>query len=744
MTGIPASAASSSSFISRFPLSSFLAWLEIPVKRQRTFLLQLGMFLGAVVLILFLDPTGFSPEVVEGMVCPKTIRSPKNISFVDERKTDELRRLEEEKIEPVIAHIENAENEMTNRCNRFFTAADNYFRDLKDKEPSELSNDLIASYFPTADRLLDLDSLKELTTLQKGEFDRLKNEARQIIQNLGQGVITSRNLESMRVQAKRHVLDLPGGNLLRRLMTDIVKNCLSVNAIEDEKQTRQRKDLASHAVAAVKRTFQKGQKIIDEGVIVTADDVYVLRTMEKQIHKNQALSFLGNSLLAILLILTSLTHLRLTRHMILKDVDLFRLMGGLWIAALLMGKIVYAFGTAYEEHALAILFTPLPAVGLLMATLLDVQVAIFHQMLLGVLMFVVAESNARFAIVGLIGGVIGVLAWQSSSRDVNIRGTIGWSGVRIGVGNAVALLSLMMLDAETFALMNVNSVLVMLACGFGNGVFAGILANGVLPYLENAFSLATGSRLLELTDLSQPLLKRLAEEAPGTYQHSLLVANLSEAAAIEINGDALLSKIGGYFHDIGKIKRPLYFAENQSNNNQHDNLTPYMSSLILVGHIRDGIDLGREHGLPDRVISFVREHHGTTLISYFYEQAKTDTTGQEVNEERFRYPGPKPQTKETAIVMLADSVEAASRTLPQRTHSRIEGLVKKIIENKLNDENQLDESDLTLKDIEKIESSFVRVLTSMYHGRVDYPGKLSNQPKGGADGSSHQQSAKED
>ncbi|MFZ2957334.1 MAG: HDIG domain-containing metalloprotein [Candidatus Ozemobacteraceae bacterium] len=740
MSEIPISAPPPAGSI--FLLSSFLVWLEIPPKRQRTFLLQLGLFLAAVVLILFLDPTGFSPEVVEGMVCPKTIRSPKNISFVDERKTDELRRLEEEKVEPVIARIENAESEMANRCNRFFTEADAFYRDWKDKEQAELNNDLIASYFP-ADRLLDFDALKELTALQKAEFDRLKSESRQIIQNIGQNIITSRNLESVRGQVKRHVLDLPGGGLLRRLMTDIVKNGLSVNAIEDEKQTRFQKDSASKAVAPVKRSFQKGQKIIDEGVIVTADDVYVLRTIEKQIHKNRVLAFLGNSLLAFLIILTSLTHLRLTRHVILKDWDLFRLMGGLWIAALLLGKIVYAFGNAYEEHAFAILLTPLPSVGLLMATLLDAQVAIFHQMLLGVLMFVVAESNARFAIVGLIGGVVGVLSWQSAARDVSIRGSIGWSGFRIGIVNSLAMLALMMLDAETFALMNVNTVLLMLACGFGNGILTGILANGVLPYLENVFSLATGSRLLELTDLSQPLLKRLAEEAPGTYQHSLMVANLSEAAALEIHGDALLTKIGGYFHDIGKIKRPLYFAENQTNKNQHDHLTPYMSSLILVGHIRDGVDLAREHGLPDRVAAFIREHHGTTLISYFYEQAKTDTTGQEVNEERFRYPGPKPQTKETAIVMLADSVEAASRTLPQRTHSRIEGLVKKIIENKLNDENQLDESDLTLKDIEKIESSFVRVLTSMYHGRVDYPGKLSNQPKGGADGSSHQQPAKE-
>lgn len=731
---------------SRLVLSSFLEWLEIPQKRQRAFLGQLGIILVGVVLILFLDPSSFSPEVVEGMVCPKTIRSPKNLSFVDERKTEELRRVEEEKVESVIKRIENAELDMMTRFNHFISLLDPFYRDCHLRSSVDFTEPLIASYFPS-DRLLENDGIRDVAGLSNSEFERLKTESRQILQNLGQNIITSRNLENARGQIRKHVLDLPGGGTFRRLMTEIVRNGLSVNAIEDEKATRQRRELAARAVTPVKRSFQKGQKIIDEGVIVTADDVYVLRTIESQIHKNRVLSLMGNSILAAILIFTSVIHLRITRHTILKDPDLFRLMGTLWMVALLLGKIVYSFGNAYEQHGLAILLTPLPAIGLLMATLLDFQVAIFHQMLLGVLLFVVAESNAKFAIVSMLGGLAGILAWQTAAKDGSVRSQIGWSGMRIGIVNAFSMLALLMLDAEAFSLMNVSSIFILMAFGFTNGLIAGVVANGMLPYLESMFALATGSRLLELTDLSQPLLKRLAEEAPGTYQHSIMTSTLAEAAALEIHADALLTKIGAYFHDIGKMKRPLYFVENQSDKNQHDQLTPYMSSLILVGHIRDGVDIAREFGLPDRVAAFIREHHGTTLISYFYEKAKVKTEGgegQEVNEERFRYPGPKPQTKETAIVMLADSVEAAARTLSGRTHGQIEGLVHKIIENKMNDENQLDESDLTLKDIEKIEQSFVRVLTSMYHARIDYPGKMSNQSKGGTDGSTHQQPAKED
>ena len=382
----------------------------------------------------------------------------------------------------------------------------------------------------------------------------------------------------------------------------------------------------------------------------------------------------------------SLAYLKMAASNILKEQEQFRLLAGLLLAAVLMGKLVYSFGSSLDRPNLAILLTPLPAIGMLTALLLDAHVALFHQLLLGILLFVVAESNARFAIVSLLGGVVGILAWRSAHKGSQMRSSIGWSGVKVGIANALGLLSLLLLDAENFATMNFRSIGEVMGCGMVNGILSGILTNGVLPYIENVFSLATTSRLLELADLSQPLLRRLASEAPGTYQHSIGVAALAESAADVVGADGLLAKIGAYFHDIGKLKRPTYFAENQTNSvNEHDRVTPYMSSLILTGHIRDGLDLGREYGLPDRVLSLITQHHGTTLISYFYEQAKTEKDGQDVQENRFRYLGPKPQTKEAAILMLADAVEAAARTLPQHTHSRVEALVKKIIDNKVNE-----------------------------------------------------------
>ncbi len=720
----------------------FLAWLDIPPKRSRQFLTHLMAFFALVVIILFIDPAGFSPDVGEGQPCPKNILSPKAISFVDERKTNELRRIEEDKVEPVLNHLENAEGIMMGKFDRFMEDASTFFQAWKDKDTAALPETDIPGFFK-GEKLLEQDQFREMLSLPRPEFERFKNNSRQLLVNFIQSVITDQNLEIVKNEVKKRAFTLPGGGVFKQLVADVVKNSLTVNAIVDEKQTKVKREAASKSVTPVKKSFQKGQKIIDEGVIVTADDIYVLKLIEKQIHKNRVLSLLGNILFAGFFILASVLHLKLTRHQILKDPEHYKLLAGFWIAALLLGKIAYTVGNAYDQPGMSILFSPLPTVGILMAILLDCNLALFSSTLLGILLFIVGEANAKFALVGLLGSIVGILSWGTSLREGNLRRSIGGSGLKVGFANSVILLALLLLDAENFSLMNLRTVAEYVGCGFANGVLTGILSNGVLPYIENVFSLATGSRLLELADLSQPLLKRLAEEAPGTYQHSIVVGNLAEAAANEINADALLAKIGAFFHDIGKLKRPNYFAENQKDKNQHDQLTPYMSSLILVGHIRDGMDLGRENGLPERVLSLMSQHHGTTLISYFYEQAKTDTEGQQVNEERFRYPGPKPQTKEAAIIMLADSVEAAARTLPQHTHPRIEGLVKKIIENKLNDENQLDESDLTLKDIEQIEKTFVKVLSSMYHGRVDYPGKLSNQPKGSPDGSPNQQPAKE-
>ncbi len=258
-------------------------------------------------------------------------------------------------------------------------------------------------------------------------------------------------------------------------------------------------------------------------------------------------------------------------------------------------------------------------------------------------------------------------------------------------------------------------------------IIAGFLMTGLLPFIETAFGILTDLSLLELGDAAHPLLQELVRRAPGTYNHSINVASLAEAAADSIGARGLLVRVGAYFHDIGKMLKPGYFVENQGRDaNRHDALVPAMSTLIIVAHVKDGADLARQHHLPQAIIDFIQQHHGTTLVEYFYrranERCEQDPDAAEVNESSFRYPGPKPQTKEAAVLMLSDAVESASRVLVDPTSARIEGLVNDLAMKRLLD-GQFDECDLTLSELRTVSDSLIKSLIAVYHGRVKYPGE---------------------
>jgi len=257
---------------------------------------------------------------------------------------------------------------------------------------------------------------------------------------------------------------------------------------------------------------------------------------------------------------------------------------------------------------------------------------------------------------------------------------------------------------------------------FINGIISSIIVLGVLPVFEYLFNTATNISLLELADFHHPLLQRMIQEAPGTYHHSLIVGNLSETACRAIGANALLARIGAYYHDIGKLQKPEYFSENQfREQNKHVNLSPSMSKLVIMNHVKEGVELAKKYGLNPSLIDFIQQHHGNSLVYYFYRRALENIEDdQDVKEEGFRYPGPKPSTKEAAVVLLADSVEAAGRALKDPTPAKIEELVHKVINNKFID-GQLDECELTLKDLEIISAVFIRLLCSIYHNRASYP-----------------------
>jgi hypothetical protein len=261
--------------------------------------------------------------------------------------------------------------------------------------------------------------------------------------------------------------------------------------------------------------------------------------------------------------------------------------------------------------------------------------------------------------------------------------------------------------------------------GWG-AVAAGFLMTGLLPFIEKSFGVLTDISLLEIGDISHPLLQELVRRAPGTYNHSINVAAIGEAAADAIGARGLLVRVGAYFHDIGKMLKPQYFAENQAQGSPslHETLLPAMSRLIIVAHVKDGADLARQHHLPQRIIDFIEQHHGTTLVEYFFrraaQQSESDPTRGEVEEHSYRYPGPKPQTKEAGVLMMADAAESASRTLVDPAPARLEGLVHDLVMARLLD-GQFDDCGLTLQELHEVKESLVKSLTAVYHGRVRYP-----------------------
>ncbi|MBU6429180.1 MAG: HDIG domain-containing protein, partial [Cyanobacteria bacterium REEB65] len=319
-------------------------------------------------------------------------------------------------------------------------------------------------------------------------------------------------------------------------------------------------------------------------------------------------------------------------------------------------------------------------------------------------------------------GFAGAWAAVYALRRVRQRGDVvraGFqAGVVMGLGAAIA-----------------NVLLARPLAGLGWQVFwaalsgpgSAILAMGVLPYLEGLTGIATPFTLLELANPSQPLLRHLLLKAPGTYHHSILVGNLGEAAAEQIGADPLLVRVGAYYHDIGKTKRPYFFIENQIGmGNQHDNINPRLSSLVITAHVKEGIEMARDYKLPQQIADFIPMHHGCSLVSYFYHKALAAEGPEEVYDEHFRYPGPRPNTKETAIVMLADGIEATTRTLTRPTSEQIEATVRRIVNKRLT-EGELSEAPLTLQELEKVVQAFNRVLQGLYHQRIEYPDQVAEK-----------------
>ena len=401
----------------------------------------------------------------------------------------------------------------------------------------------------------------------------------------------------------------------------------------------------------------------------------------------------------------------------------FILLGLLLTAGLFIDKgiISIRLGTNPEIMSLTGFMVPTAAVSMLIAVLLDRKLAVFIAAVMSVFVGLMMGSQLQYAIVSLVGGVVGVF----SVSDISERTDLTRASIYIVLANTVAITALLLVRTNSLRLVWLGVLF-----GLINGILSAILTIGSLPFLENAFGITTPVKLLELSNPNQPLLHRLLVEAPGTYHHSMMVANLAEGAADATGADQLLTRVGAYYHDIGKLKRPYFFIENQlTSENPHDKLAPTLSTLVITAHVKDGVELAEENDLPQDVNDIIAQHHGTSLVSYFYHKACECESNETISETAFRYEGKKPQTKEAAIVMLADSVEAAVRSIRYSGHGRLEAQVRKVIQDKIED-GQLEESPLTYKELEIITKTFVRILSGMFHSRIEYPDKLLQEFEG--------------
>jgi len=491
--------------------------------------------------------------------------------------------------------------------------------------------------------------------------------------------------------------------------------------------TRKRLERVGSSLKPVYRKFRRGEVIIRRGETPTAFQVEVLREYNARIRYYRVLRLGAYSILVIAMVLFLALYIKRFRPTLKFHTSTIVLVGIPLLVVLAVGKAATVLlGETYGAAA-GYLF-PAGLIGMLCAILLDTQLAIILVVIGSLLVGLATNMSFSHAVPALFGG----LAAVTCLHNLRERGQLFRAALYVGLFEILAIGSLRFIEDPTH--------LYYAAMGWGaaNAALCYFLAIGMFPLFESLFGITTDLKLLELTGVPHPLIRELEEKAPGTYQHSLNVAKLAEAAAEKIGANYLLVRAGAYFHDIGKLVKPKYFSENQLSPEErqiHKKLTPYMSCLVIRNHVKEGIELARRYGLPEKVIEFIPQHHGTCLIKYFYHQAireyEESESAEPVREADFRYPGPKPQSIEAAIVMVADSVEATATSRlnrPKIDRNDVKRLVWETIQDKFSD-GQFDECHLTLRQLHDIQESMVNTLVGRFHYRIEYPSQATAAAK---------------
>lgn len=630
-----------------------------------------------------------------GDIAPKDIRATKDL--VDNYTRERLKVEAVNKVEPKYRTSPSVQMGMKNKIKNLLDIT----RDIKAEENISTKKK-VEKLSESQDLDLTSQELYSLIRMDYTSLNDFENNLMDLINQVMGSGIKEEELEYEKENLANIFESLDMADEERKIGYTLLSQTIAANEFLDKEETARKREEAKEKVEEV--LVKENDIIVNQGSRMGQREIELIKEsgLLKEDNKVPVNMIIGIILLIILGMSILLGYIYYFHKNILYD------------NKLLVCFIVILFTIVISEkmYLLSPFIMPIAMASLLISILINPRLGLLVNMFISFFLGFILKLDWSIITMYIFSGSIGALISMKQEQRYNIM----LSGGIVGVVNLLALSSISL--AKGLGGIETISIGVYI---FLNGIISAVITLGSLPLWENVFSILTPLKLLELSNPNQPLLKKLLMEAPGTYHHSILAGNLAESAAETISANPLIARVGAYYHDIGKTERPYYFSENQFGiENPHNKLQPMQSVNIITAHTTDGIKLGKEYKLPKEIIDIIEQHHGNTMVAYFYYKFKEENPDINISTEEFRYTGKKPQTKEAAIVMLADSTEAAVRSIKELTNEKIEEMVKKVVEGKLKD-NQLNECNITLKEIQLTIDAFVKVLTGIHHDRIEYP-----------------------
>lgn len=658
-------------------------------------------------------------DIALGSLAPETIRATKTIE--DTEKTNQEKILAEQSIEPVYEYKEEIKNQRISYLNLFFEVVTAALKDIEDEEnidenkKLDILNDKLKS-LSNEDISIDLSSeqKKAIIATSQEQLSKVQAEITKTVE-----AIISKPLSEEQINDKKNEVEVTLMNNLSipeelsPIAVKIARSAIVPTNILDEKKTE---ELKEQAVSSVEPTrIIQGQIIVLEGEVVQSDAFRQLELLGITDGKTSLRPILGVTLLILLQMAFMFALFIRSNDSEIKRVKNMVMTSLVFILSLCMMKLINSISGSFDVM-IAFLY-PTAMATMLIRLLVNERTAAIITVLLASCSGIMFQENyvsvlqMEIALYILFGGFASILFMRSVEKRAHI---LQASGIIVLLN--VSFITFYLLMTQTSY--GITEIGFYLGAAIISGILSGALTMGIMPFFEMAFGVLSTLRLIELSNPNHPLLKKILTETPGTYHHSVMVANLAEVACEAIGADGLLARVGCYYHDVGKTRRPAFFIENQMGVNPHDAISPIASAEIIIAHTTEGAEMLRKHKMPQEIIDIALQHHGTSLLKYFVHKAKEN--GKEVDENSFRYPGPKPQTKEIAIISIADSVEAAVRSMKEPTAEKISNLVQSIIKDRISD-NQFDECNISLKELKTIHQVLCESLNGIFHTRIEYP-----------------------